>query len=79
MQKSSTDKDWEAFSDWERTYKRKALKALTVNAAFALFSELWEAQTKLRANEIEKFRERKIEELIMLRKSFNLIQKRLHA
>lgn len=73
------DKDWKTFSNWERLYKRKALKALTVDSAFAIFSELWEAQSRFSAKEIEKFRKRKIEELIMLRKSFNLIQKRTHA
>jgi hypothetical protein len=36
-------------------------------------------QTKLSGKEIEKFRKRKIEGLVTLRKSFNLIQERLHA
>lgn len=79
MQKKSIDKDWKIFSNWERTYKRKVLKVLTIDSSFAIFSELWDVQTKFSAKEIEKFRKRKIEELIMLRKSFNLIQKRLHA
>lgn len=81
MQKSqkSMDKDWKTFSDWERLYKRKALKALTIDSAFAIFSDLWEAQTKFSAKEIEKFRKRKIEELVAIRKSFNLIQKRMQV
>ncbi len=75
--KKSMDKDWKRFSNWERMYKRKVLKDLTVDSAFSIFSELWDVQTKFSAKEIEKFRQRKIEELIMLRKSFNSIQKRL--
>ncbi|HWR26335.1 MAG TPA: hypothetical protein VN316_00500, partial [candidate division Zixibacteria bacterium] len=67
------------FSNWERTYKRKNLKDLTIDSAFAIFSEFWDLQTKFSEKEIEKFRKRKIEELITLRRSFNLIQKRLHA
>lgn len=79
MNKEMRNKEWKTFSDWERLYKRKALKALTIYSAFAIFSELWGVQTKFSAKEIEKFRKRKIEELITLRKSFNLIQKRLHV
>ncbi len=79
MNKEITDKDWQAFSNWERVYKKKLLKALTIDSAFSMFSELWDAQTKFTTREIEIFRRRKIEELIALRKSFNLIQKRLHA
>ncbi len=79
MNKETVYKDWKTFSNWERDYKKKVLKTLTVDSAFAIFSELWEAQTKFSAKEIEKFRKRKIEELITLRKSFNLIQKRLHV
>ncbi len=81
MQKKqeSMDKDWKVFSNWERMYKRKTLKALTIDSAFAIFSELWDTQTKFSAKEIEIFRKRKIEELIKFRKSFNLIQKRLHV
>ena len=81
MQKKqeSPNKDWKTFSNWERTYKRKNLKDLTIDSAFAIFSELWDLQTKFSEKEIEKFRKRKIEELITLRRSFNLIQKRLHT
>jgi len=73
------DKDWKTFSKWERTYKSKNLKALTIDSAFAIFSELWDLQKKLSEEEIERFRKRKIEGLVTLRKSFNLIQERLHA
>ncbi len=79
MNKEPTGKDWKTFSSWERDYKRKALKTLTIDSAFAIFSELWDTQTSFPAKDIEKFRKRKIEELILLRKSLNLIQKRLHA
>ena len=81
MQKKqeSHNKDWKTFSNWERTYKRKNLKTLTIESAFAIFSELWDMQTKVSGKEIENFRQRKIEELVTLRKSFNLIRKRLHA
>ncbi len=79
MNKEITDKDWQTFSNWEKTYKKNHLKALTIDSAFSIFSELWDAQTKFTTREIEIFRRRKIEELIALRKSFNLIQKRLHA
>jgi len=79
MNQETVYKDWRTFSDWERTYKKKFLKTLTINSAFAIFSELWDLQTKFSEKEIEKFRKRKIEELIALRKSFNLIQKRLHV
>lgn len=75
----SHSKDWKIFSNWERIYKKKNLKNLTIESAFAIFSELWDMQTKFSGKEIEKFRQRKIEELVTLRKSFNLIQKRLHA
>ncbi len=77
MQKKqrSMDKDWKIFSNWERMHKGKVLKDLTVESAFAIFSELWDVQTKFSAREIEKFRKRKIEELIMLRKSFDSIQR----
>ncbi len=79
MNKKITDKNWQAFSKWERVYKKNFLKALTIDSAFSMFSELWDAQTKFMTKEIEIFRRRKIEDLITLRKSFNLIQKRLHA
>lgn len=79
MDNETTDKDWKTFTNWERTYKKKVLSNLTLEAAFTVFSELWDAQAKFPQKEIEKFRKRKIEELIMLRKSFNLIQKRLHV
>lgn len=81
MQKKqkSLDKDWKTFSNWERTYKGKYLKDLTIDYAFAIFSELWDLQNKLSEEESEKFRKRKIEGLVTLRKSFNLIQERLHA
>ncbi len=81
MQKKqeSHDKDWKMFSNWERIYKRKNLKTLTIESAFAIFSDLWDLQTKFSEKEIEKFRKRKIEGLMTLRKSFNLIQERLHA
>jgi len=81
MQKKlrSPDKDWKTFSNWERTYKRKNLKELTIDSAFAIFSELWDLQNKLSKEESEKFRIRKIEGLVTLRKSFNLIQERLYA
>jgi hypothetical protein len=79
MNKKITDKDWQAFSNWEKMYKKKFLKALTIDSAFSMFSELWDAQTKFTSKEFEIFRRRKIEELIALRKSFNLIQKRLHV
>jgi hypothetical protein len=73
------DKDWKTFSNWERTYKSKNLKDLTIDSAFGIFSELWDLQNKLSEEESEIFRKRKIEGLVTLRKSFNLIQKRLHA
>jgi hypothetical protein len=73
------DKDWKTFSNWERTYKSKNLKELTIDSAFAIFSELWDLQKKLSEEEIERFRKRKIEGLVTIRKSFNLIQERLHA
>ena len=73
------DKDWKTFSNWERTYKSKNLEKLTIDSAFAIFSELWDLQNKISEEESEKFRKRKIEGLVTLRKSFNLIQERLHA
>ncbi|MFZ2411643.1 MAG: hypothetical protein WAW23_08750 [Candidatus Methanoperedens sp.] len=72
-------KDWKTFSNWERTYKKKALKALTIESAFAIFSDLWNAQAGFPAKEIELFRKRKMDELLKLRKSFDLIQKRSHV
>lgn len=79
MSKDIRNKDWKTFSNWERTYKKKFLKSLSIDSAFAIFSELWDMQTKSSEEEIEKFRKRKIEELILIRKSFDLIQKRLPA
>ncbi len=81
MQKKQrlVDKDWKTFSNWERMYKRKTLKALTTNSAFAIFSELWDMQTNFSKKEVELFRKKKLEELVTLRKSFDLIQKRLHV
>ena len=73
------DNDWKTFSNWERTYKSKNLKELTIDSAFAIFFELWDLQNKLSEEESEIFRKRKIEGLVTLRKSFNLIQERLHA
>jgi hypothetical protein len=73
------DKDWTTFSNWERMYKKEFLRSLTVDSAFAIYSELWDAQAQLPAKEIEMLRRRKIEELVALRNSFNLIQKKLHA
>jgi len=73
------DKDWKTFSKWERAYKSKNLKELTIDSAFAIFSELWDLQNKLSEEESEKFRKRKIEGLVALRRYFNLIQERLHA
>ncbi len=73
------DKNWETFSDWERIYKKKVLKTLSVDSAFEIFFDLWDAQTKCSSKGIEKIRKRKIEEIITHRKSFNLIQKRLHT
>jgi len=73
------DKDWKTFSNWERTYKSKNLKDLTIDSAFEIFSELWDLQNKLSEEDSEKFRKRKIEGLVTLRKSFNLIQERLHV
>ncbi len=77
--KQGLNKDWKTFSNWERMYKRKTLKALTIYSAFAIFSELWDMQKNFSTKEIELFRKRKIEELTTLRRSFDLIQKRLHA
>ncbi len=50
MQKKqkSPDKDWKTFSNWERTYKSKNLKELTIDSAFAIFSELWDLQNFLK-------------------------------
>ncbi len=79
MSKDIIKKDWKTFSNWERTYKKKFLKSLSIHSAYAVFSELWDMQTRSSEKEIEKFRKRKIDELIELRKSFDLIQKRLHA
>ncbi|MCZ7356210.1 MAG: hypothetical protein O8C66_11500 [Candidatus Methanoperedens sp.] len=79
MNKELTGKDWKAFANWERNYKKKFLKTLSVDSAFEIFSELWEAHTKFSAKEMEKFRKRRMEELVMVRKSFDIIQKRLHA
>ncbi|MDP2754033.1 MAG: hypothetical protein Q8P40_06530 [Nitrospirota bacterium] len=79
MSKDIRAKDWQTFSNWERTYKKKFLRGLSVDSAFAIFSDLWDLQTKFSEKEIEKFRKRKIEGLMTLRKSFNLIQERLHA
>ncbi len=79
MNKEIGTKDWKAFSNWERTYKKKALKALTIDAAFAIFSDLWNTQAGFPAKEIELFRKRKLDELLKLRKSFNLIQKRMQV
>jgi len=79
MNKEATVKDWKTFSNWERNYKKKYLKTLNVESAFEIFSELWDMQTKFPAEEIEPFRKKKLEELISLRRSFDLIQKRLHV
>lgn len=79
MNKEMGTKDWKAFSNWERTYKKKALKALTIDSAFAIFSDLWDAQAGFPTKEIELFRERKLDELLKLRKSFNLIQKKMQV
>ncbi|VVB97766.1 Uncharacterised protein [uncultured archaeon] len=76
MNKETGNKDWKTFSNWERTYKKKALKALTIDSAFAIFSDLWNAQAGFSDKEIELFRKRKLDELLRLRKSFDLIQKR---
>jgi hypothetical protein len=73
------DKDWKTFSNWERTYKSKDLKDLTIDSAFAIFSELWDLQNRLSEEESDRFRKRKIERLVALRRSFNQIQGRLHA
>ena len=73
------DRDWKTFLNWERGYKKKFLRTLTTYSAFEIFSELWEAQTKFSTTEFELFRKRRIEELVILRKSFDQIQKRLHA
>lgn len=78
MSKDLINKDWKTFSNWERTYKKKFLKSLSIHSAYAIFSELWDMQTRSSEKDIEKFRKRKIEELIVIRKSFDLIQKRLH-
>ncbi len=40
------NKDWKTFSDWERAYKKRVLKALTVESAFKIFSDLWNAQSE---------------------------------
>jgi hypothetical protein len=77
MNKEMGTKDWKTFSNWERAYKKKALKALTIDAAFAIFSDLWNAQAGFSTKEIELFRKRKLDELLKLRKSFNLIQKKM--
>ncbi|MDD5473859.1 MAG: hypothetical protein PHU34_06885 [Candidatus Methanoperedens sp.] len=61
MNKELGNKDWKTFSNWERTYKKKALKALTIDAAFAIFSDLWNAQAGFPAKEIELFRKRKLD------------------
>ena len=79
MNKETKTKDWKTFSNWERTYKKKALKALTIDSAFAIFSDLWNAQAGFPTKEIELFRKRKLNELLKLRKTFDLIQKRIHA
>ena len=79
MNKEMGTKDWKTFSNWERDYKKKALKALTIDAAFAIFSDLWNAQAGFPTKEIELFRKRKLDELLKLRKSFNLIQKRMQV
>ncbi len=73
------NKDWKTFSSWERAYKKKALKALTIDSAFAIFSDLWNSQAGFSAKEIELFRKKKLDELLKLRKTFDLIQKRTHA
>ena len=81
MQKKqgTIDRDWKTFLNWERGYKKKFLRTLTTDSAFGIFCELWEAQTKFSTKEFELFRKRRIEELVILRKSFDQIQKRLHA
>ncbi len=73
------DKDWDTFSIWERKYKKEHLKNLTIKSAFEIFSELWDAQAQLPEKELEIFRKRKLTELLKLRKSFDLIQKRMHT
>lgn len=77
--KKTIDKDWKTFSNWERNYKKRSLKKLTAEAAFSIFSELWETQSLFSSEEIEIFRKTKLEELIELRETFNLIQKRMYA
>ncbi len=79
MNKETGAKDWKTFSNWERAYKKKVLKALTIDSAFAIFIDLWNVQTGFPTNEIELFRKRKLDELLKLRKSFDLIQKRINA
>jgi hypothetical protein len=73
------DKDWKTFSNWERTHKSKNLKVLTIDSAFIIFSELWDLQNTLSEEDSEKYRNRKIEGLVALRRTFNLIQERLNA
>ncbi len=79
MNKETVYKDWKTFSNWERAYKKKALKALTIDSAFAIFSDLWNVQAGFPAKEIDLFRKKKLDELLRLRKSFDLIQKRSHV
>ncbi len=73
------DKNWKTFSNWERTYKSKNLKDLTIDSAFEIFSELWDLQNILSEEESEKFRIRKIEGLVTYRQSFMQIKERLHV
>ncbi len=79
MNKETGTKDWKTFSNWERAYKKKVLKTLTIDSVFAIFSDLWNAQAGFPAKEIELFRKKKLDELLKLRKSFDLIQKRSHV
>jgi len=74
--KKTIDKDWKTFSNWERNYKKRVLKNLTAEAAFSIFSELWEAQSLFSAEEIEILRKRKLEELIKLLETFQLNSKK---
>ncbi|NOZ76183.1 MAG: hypothetical protein GXO65_00580 [Euryarchaeota archaeon] len=68
-----TDKDWAAFSSWEREYKRSALRSLTPQKAFEVFAGLWEL-ARIDRDGLEALRMKRIDHLVEMRRRLAVLQ-----
>jgi len=69
--------NWKLFRKWDVEEKGRRLRSLSPQDAFAIFAELYSLQESLPSEELEKSRQRRLQNLIGWRKTMDSLKKKL--